>query len=314
MPISSLYFFKYHINFLAKDHISFRSYKGSALRGMFGYVLRKLACTMKKRNCHGCLLRSNCVYAYLFETPISEDDPDHKRYRNAPHPYIITPPLIKEGHISPKTQFSCELILIGKANDYLPYFVYTFSEMGKLGLGTKRRKFRLINVEAISLDGSKTEVYNTRDNRLKFPNSPITYKDIATKGLNKDYLTLCFSTPVRIKDKGDLLSTSIPFRLLIERLYERATLLSHYHCGSEKRPCGDEFLEGADKVKIKYNCLKWYDWQRYSKRKGPMKLGGLVGHITYEGNLEKFYPLLRVGEYIHVGKAVTFGLGKYSLE
>lgn len=75
----------------------------------------------------------------------------------------------------------------------------------------------------------------------------------------------------------------------------------------------DKSIDGADEVRIKENNLRWYDWERYSNRKGRMKLGGLIGNITYEGNLGKFLPLLKIGEYIHVGKAVVFGLGKYRI-
>ena len=74
---------------------------------------------------------------------------------------------------------------------------------------------------------------------------------------------------------------------------------------------GDKFLDGVSEVRIKDSRLRWYDWERYSSRKGRMKLGGLMGSISYEGNLDKFLPLLKIGEYIHVGKAVTFGLGRY---
>jgi CRISPR/Cas system endoribonuclease Cas6 (RAMP superfamily) len=42
-----------------------------------------------------------------------------------------------------------------------------------------------------------------------------------------------------------------------------------------------------------------------------MRLGGIVGSITYRGDFGKYLPLLRLGEHIHVGKAATFGLGKY---
>ena len=45
-----------------------------------------------------------------------------------------------------------------------------------------------------------------------------------------------------------------------------------------------------------------------------MLLGGVVGQITYCGNLQEFLPLRRLGEYIHVGKGTSFGLGKYALE
>lgn len=44
-----------------------------------------------------------------------------------------------------------------------------------------------------------------------------------------------------------------------------------------------------------------------------MKMGGFIGSITFEGGLESFLPFLLVGEYIHVGKGTSFGLGKYEI-
>jgi CRISPR/Cas system endoribonuclease Cas6 (RAMP superfamily) len=44
-----------------------------------------------------------------------------------------------------------------------------------------------------------------------------------------------------------------------------------------------------------------------------MKMGGFIGSITFRGNLEQFLPYLVLGEYIHVGKGTSFGLGKYRI-
>jgi CRISPR/Cas system endoribonuclease Cas6 (RAMP superfamily) len=44
-----------------------------------------------------------------------------------------------------------------------------------------------------------------------------------------------------------------------------------------------------------------------------MKMGGFVGKVDYQGNLAEFFPLLKLGERVHVGKGTAFGLGKYEI-
>ena len=74
------------------------------------------------------------------------------------------------------------------------------------------------------------------------------------------------------------------------------------------------FVRDAEDVEAITNNLHWIDWERYSNRQQTkMKLGGLIGEITYRGNFQKYLPLIRLGEHIHVGKATTFGLGKYKI-
>ena len=58
--------------------------------------------------------------------------------------------------------------------------------------------------------------------------------------------------------------------------------------------------------------LRWRDWTRYSSRQHrKMQLGGLVGSVTYAGDLAAFLPFVALGQLLHVGKNATFGLGKY---
>jgi hypothetical protein len=70
----------------------------------------------------------------------------------------------------------------------------------------------------------------------------------------------------------------------------------------------------AEGVATRAADLRWVDWERYSAcQDGRMKLGGFVGTATFEGELDVFMPLLRLGEVVHVGKGTAFGLGKYRL-
>lgn len=257
------------------------------------------------------------------ESPIPEGHPDHRKYKNAPHPYIIVPPLTRKRYFSPDDSISFDILLIGKANDYLPYFIYTFTEMGKRGIGKDRGKFDIASVEALSLDGTKTEIFNSNTGILKAEGFRIGYNyfiSLPSPNPHPAIITLSFETPVRIK-VNERLSSEIPFNLLITRLSERAFLLAEFYCGAET--CGErsesigdlkDFLEVSENVETVNNRLRWVDWERYSTRqKARMKFGGWIGDVTYKGDLQKFLPLLRLGEHIHVGKATTFGLGKYRM-
>jgi CRISPR-associated endoribonuclease Cas6 len=314
--LNHLYLHKYRINLKAKELIHLPLYKGSALRGVFGYALRRVVCAIKKSACDDCILRLKCIYSAIMETPISEDHPDFRKYKKAPHPYIIIPPLTRKQYFKPDDLISFEIILIGKANDYLPYFVYTFTEMGRIGIGRDRGKFEVVSVSALNLDGSGIEIFNGSKRTFRQPENRIDYTSFLSHASHlflKDEITLFFETPVRIKEKNDRLSKDIPFNLLIKRLSERSFLLAHLHCGAELEDF-QEFAEGSETVETIRNKLRWVDWERYSTRQQTkMKFGGLVGEITYRGDIQKFVPLLRLGEHIHVGKATTFGLGKYRI-
>ena len=44
-----------------------------------------------------------------------------------------------------------------------------------------------------------------------------------------------------------------------------------------------------------------------------MILGGFVGEMEIEGDLEPLVPLLRTAEILHLGKGATFGLGRMEI-
>jgi CRISPR-associated endoribonuclease Cas6 len=313
IDLPEFYLHKYRFNLVAVEDIVLPEYKGFALRGMLGHTLRKILCVSKQKDCAGCLLGSRCVYHYLFETAPSERQPQGRMFRDYPRPYVITPPLAPEREIKRKKTLSFDLVLIGRANDYLPYVIFAFEEMGRRGIGKDKGRFIIKGIESLDYKGMSTVVYANQVITDAGPS--ITFADLNGDVPDVTELTIDFETPARIEVKNHLVNKPPSFRILMEALTRRAMLLNYYHCGGVFDAGFTGGLEGCDALQIRASRITWVDLERYSSRqKTGMFQGGIKGQVTYSGALAQYIPLLRLGEFIHVGKSTTFGLGKYRLE
>jgi len=314
---------KYTLTIEAVNALYLPYYKGSTFKGGFGSMFRRIICALKRQDCLDCMLKSRCIYAYVFETPPPEGASimNMHKYEKIPHSFIIEPPEAKSGGagakeseiIAPETLIKFNLILIGKAIDYLPYFVYTFDELGKIGIGKGRGKYRL---KEVRLYNNGTLVYSENDRSISKNVEPALIEILDFIPSDKiDDITLRFITPLRMKYNRDLVV--IPeFHILIRHLLRRLGLLYYFHCGNNESSWNHrEIISHAQTIKIVSSSLRWFDWQRYSSRQNTkMKLGGLVGEITYRGNLKPYITILRAGEILHAGKNTSFGLGKYEIK
>lgn len=323
--------FKIIINPL--EDIILPKYKGSTFRGGFGNSFRGIACINKKWDCKECLLKEKCIYSYIFETPLPRDSELQKKNSYVPHPFIIEPPL-EHKELFKKDEFiSFDLILIDKAIEYLPYFIFTFKEMGNKGIGKGRGKYFLERVEnypnniekSIRKNNSKCNygtklVYDGKDKIFLDEYHIITEKDI--KEISNDFngtgkITLEFLTPTRIKLHDKLIS-QLEFYIFVKNLLRRISALSYFHSSNPVELDYAELINTAEDIKISNSELYWYDWERYSSRQSSkMKLGGFKGRISFKetkrGLIKKYLPLIILGEYIHIGKGTSFGLGKYKI-
>jgi CRISPR-associated endoribonuclease Cas6 len=308
---------KFTLEVEVKDLISMPPYKGSTIRGGFGNVFKRVTCPFKSRECRDCMLISGCIYAYIFETSPKDDFTimNMSKYEKIPHPFVIEPPEEKTLTYHSGEKITFNLILVGRAVDFIPYFVYTFGELGNIGIGRGRGKYELKRV----LQNDK-EIYSTEEKTIKATDPEvleIPEADIflQCEEANDDSIRLIANTPIRIVYRRRLASR-LEFHILIRNLLRRIGLLYYFHC--EKIPPKWDprsIIREAEKVNIVKDNLRWFDWERYSQRqKSKMKMGGLIGDIVYEGNIRPFIPLLRAGEILHVGKGTSFGLGKYTLE
>lgn len=297
----------------ALDCISLPVYKGSTLRGGFGHAFKKVVCVKREKVCETCLLKAKCVYSYIFETPPPSNTSKMRKYPYVPHPFVIAPPLEEKRTYRQTDSLCFELTLIGKAIDFLPYFIYTFDELGKTGIGKSKGKYQLEEVKTIQAGKQSEIVYSAKDKILHNNFRPISGNDLLTLNLHPSILHLNFLTPTRLKFNGSL-SSKLEFHILFRNLLRRISLLSYFHCGEELAIDFRGLIEEARKVKVQKENLHWMDWERYSNRQETrMKMGGFVGSVTFEGNFQPFFPFILLGEHIHVGKGTSFGLGKYEI-
>lgn len=303
-----------------KNKLYLPPYKGSTLRGGFGQALRKTVCITKYKECKNCLLKQKCIYSSIFETPPPEDTTRMRKYPYAPHPFVIEPPLGRKEEYEKEEELRFNLILIGKATEYLPYFVFAFDKLGELGLGRGKGKYWLKEVKNINGNSDNgLPIYSGEDEILKDSYSLISGKDIleeCKKYCRKRELTLNFVTPTRLKYQEHFIK-NLEFHMLIRNLLRRTSLLSYFHCGKELQVDFKGLIEKAKSVKRTSNNLTWHDWKRYSTRQNTkILLGGFIGRVTFDFDgvdPHQFIPLILLGSYIHIGKGTSFGLGKYEV-
>lgn len=315
---SGFTFTKLVIEIEAVDKLFLPRFKGSTFRGGFGHAFKKVSCTIKDQPCNHCLLNQKCPYSYIFETPPPKNTAVMRKYRAAPHPFIIVPPLEDQRVYNKGERLQFGLVLIGRAVEYLPYFIYTFEELGRLGIGKGKRSFRLVKIETSRDKESPNRVVYDGSERSVLSHPVITHwNDIlgrAKEISDRNQLTIHFLTPARIKYENRLTS-DLEFHILIRNLLRRLFLLNYFHCDGQTDHDFGDLVNKAQEVKMLDSGLSWYDWERYSSSQDTrMKMGGLKGSVTFKGEFRNFLPFLLLGEYVHIGKGSSFGLGKYRLE
>lgn len=303
------------IKLRALNEIRLPYYSGSTMRGAFGSTLKRITCATKDRDCTNCILKEKCIYSYIFESPILESIQKKTGFPTAPHPIVIEPPPIGKRLIEKNKEFEVGLVLIGKAIEYVPYFIYTFEEMSQKGIGPKRGKFQIL--KTYSYSGLRKRIIysgNTKILKKMYKNMDWDYFVKKAKKLQQSReLKIEFLVPVRIKHMRKL-DTKLEFETIIKNLLRRIWMLSTIY-GDEKLPFEyEEIIKKSRKVKAQDAKLSWFDWERYSRRQDErMNLGGLIGYKIFKGDFKDFLPLLLLGEYIHIGKNTSFGLGKYRI-
>jgi hypothetical protein len=308
----------YRFTLKARGELHLPPYKGSTLRGGFGHAFKRVVCFQREvTTCRGCLLRENCPYAYIFETSPPSDAQVLRTHSDVPLPFVIEPDIRdKRTTYQPGDTLNFDLVLVGKAIHYLPYFILVFRELGDQGIGRERGKYSLHEVQAVQpLSRARERIYSAADEMVGHSGLEVSFRDIERQAeeMPGDEVTLRFLTPTRIKHEGRFISQP-PFHVIVRNVLRRVSSLSYFHCGEQWEFDYQGAIERAKAVRSAEVNTQWVDWERYSGRQDTMmKLGGFVGEAVYAGDLTGFNPLLLLGQLVHIGKACVFGNGQYKV-
>lgn len=297
---------RYRLEFETVRPIDLPEYAGSALRGVFGHALRRLACTTHLDDCRTCPQWRSCAYPAVFETPPPMDA--RRVYSAIPHPFVVEPPPWGIREHAPGTRLRFQLVLIGPALQQLPLVLRAWQAALAGGLGPAEGTAQHLQV---ALPGREDLVRPDASGRCPEHAAavPLPAEDAAPAEV-----TLEFTTPLRLKRDGrPLRADALTAQDLLAALVRRIADLTELQLGQTTGWRFAALTQAAARVSA-VTQLHWRDWTRVSQRQQQaMKLGGLVGRVTLRGDLRPFWPLLHLGQWLHLGGKASFGLGQYQL-
>ncbi|MGH8245835.1 MAG: CRISPR system precrRNA processing endoribonuclease RAMP protein Cas6, partial [Gammaproteobacteria bacterium] len=272
---------RFHL--LATTPLHLSAYKGSTFHGAFGWALRRLY---------------RPLYDLLYE-PAATMLPSDERMA-LPKPFVLVPPLETQCEYPSGSRLTCDLLLIGPACYSLTACLCAFEHLGREGLGPERGRFELERVERLVPGGASHLLLEQGPSAVMHPGPPTTSQEVIRGWEDRDIdnVTLTFETRLRLKHDNRLVRTCPAFATFLERVIARVNLLSGaYHGGPiVEHGAKQALLEEAKQITVRSHDLVWDDWARYSGRqKEWMQFGGLLGAVTYEGDLKPFLPWLALG-------------------
>ncbi len=319
---------RYRVAFIATEPLDLPSYLGSTLRGAFGHAFRAVACPAPRGL--DCPAPAQCPYHLIFETSPPPGSEALRTHEEIPRPFVISPADSPSDStdaqarkvFQPGDEVSFELVLIGRAQEFFPYFVVALREVNRMGRGRRAVELRRIGALAAAAGESRV-VYDAAENLVHGAAPSITLDDCAAAAAPCGPLTIEFLTQTRLKHEGRFVKTP-EFQILFRRLLGRLSSLSRFHCDTPLEADFRALIDQAASIRLTRDNTKWTKWHRYSARQERrMEWEGIVGRATYAADASAgefsgqafapFWKFLKFGELVHVGHGATFGLGKYRL-
>lgn len=276
---------------------------GSALHGIFGQVIKK---HYSVTNANG-LLQLTEKGEQLMRLIIAQTAEEEKmnKYADPPQPMIFIIGLNDRILHMPGDGFEINITLVGNAVEQFPEIIKVIKWIGIEGIGRLKGHFRLQEV-LIAKDTTDTFL---PFNEVEKP-TPMIISGVSDSPTYTNGVSLSFVSPVHLKVKGRFAAQPAP-ELLLERIFDRLTLLNHFYCGSYLPEDKPDFSNYA--ISATYH-LSTYPFARYSNRhQMRLELVGQLGKILLQGDIKEVLPLLYLGQWVNIGKMASMGLGHFTV-
>jgi len=286
-------------------------YEASALRGLWGHALRRLACATGQPDCNGCLLRVRCAYPTLFEP---QPPPGEQRRADMTPPYVIEPGAEARALAAGDT-YAFGLVVFGAALGQLDLVVRAWQAALSRDIGPARGAMRLEGVDLVDAQGVARP---WRDLRPGAPQAPVAVAalPLAAAGAAPSRIRVRLLTPLHVKRAGAPRRPSdFTAADFVWAAVRRLADICELHL---RQPTGFDYAAlkaAAGALRLSSADLHWHELRRWSNRQQRhTPLAGLVGTLAIEGDLAPFWPALHLGLWLHAGGKTSFGLGRYQFE
>ena len=288
-------------------------YLGSAWRGAFGHALRRSVCITNLPRCDNCALLAHCVYPRTFEKRTPADAQKLRRYPTTPNPYVLAP-AYDDWDVADET-INLGVTLFGAtANDDLPTILHALRQAAQTGLTTRRVVLEHVETQAEVAAGHSWTTVQRQDGNLRrssaFTAAPPPMPPPTA-------LRVRLLSPLRIRAEGHYVRPrQFGFRAFAANLLRRISLLTYFFGEQPLEVPFAALLDEAANIDIEDADLRWWEGTRHSSRqRARIPMGGIIGSFVARGPaVAALWPCLWLGQWTHIGKACTMGLGRYVVE
>jgi len=277
-------------------------------RSIIGFQLRKMCCIAHNNVCADCMFSATCIYGLTFESIVPKNNAALSGRDRISHPIIID---IDDFAGNETDSVVLNLIFLGPAIPYIPYFYYAILKGGESGITKERIPYQVNDI--VEYSGTKRERSLMIDEQhIDTQVEPEFWEfdpNIVTEIQKKYIITLL--SPLRYKAGGYYVRQLVDKEFAI-CLHRRAQVLCSQYGRNDFT--GDYRFSGS--WTITEQNLKRRDYVHYSARQNKvMRLGGVMGNFTVSGSFSPYEcALLQFAELFHGGKNTNFGLGKMKIQ